>query len=448
MRSWKVIFAESLYAEMHKYLFSNSPNENGCFLLANHYNAGRYNSVLIVTKIIRPDPNNWQYADDSSLAPTSEFINRAVIEADSSGLCPLFVHTHPGPHHPLSFSSVDRSTNVRLFQNLDEILSPRPLGSIVISSEGVSGVVFSNGRLEDITQVKVIGSSLKAVHLQRLNSASNILDSKFDRQVRMYGEKNQELIQSLTVSIVGLGGTGSSVAIQLARMGVRKLLLIDKDTIEDTNLTRVYGSTIADIGRPKVEVIKKHIRSFSRDTKVKTLRRDVTKEDVTDELIQSDIIFGCTDNLSSRAIMNDVAIQYYIPLIDIGCRIHKLPDGRIDQMLAKIQVVTPDTACLWCTETLDGVAIMQETLTDNERKKLELEGYGENTDKQPSIISLTSMAASLGVHKFLQMLTDPTIESTTQVELVNSFFINDSPKIKQECVCQKRRGVAGLRRII
>ena len=448
MRSWKVIFSESLYKELNDFLLGASPNENGCFLMANHYKTGRNKSVLIVTKVIQPDTYSWQYVGDSSLAPTSEFINKAVTEADVTGLCPIFVHTHPGLHHHPTFSSGDRKTNVRLFQNLNEILFPRPLGSIVISRKGLSGVVFSDGRLEDISQVTIVGLSLKNVQVPHITDTFNALDSKFDRQIRIYGERTQELIQHMTVSIVGVGGTGSAVAIQLARIGIGKLILIDKDSIEETNLTRVYGSTAASVGKPKVEVVKKHLRSLSRSTKVETLQKDVTKDNVTDKLIQSDIIFGCTDNLSSRAILNDVSIQYYIPLIDIGCRIHKLPKGEIDQILAKIQVVTPDAACLWCTDALDGVAIMQETLPEDERRKLELEGYRESTDKQPSIISLTTMAASLGVNKLLQLLTDSATDSRTQIELVNSMFLNDSPKIKEGCICQKRRGLANLRKII
>jgi hypothetical protein len=429
------------------FLFSSSPKENGCFLMANHYKAGPTKSVLIVTKVILPTHNSWQHAGESSLVPTSEFINKAVIEADVTGLCPIFVHTHPSSHHPPSFSSVDQSTNFRLFQNLNEILSTRPLGSIVISRRGITGVVFSDGRLEEILQVTAAGLELKNVQVPQMNDTSSRLNSKFDRQVRIYGEEIQRLIQRMTVSIVGLGGTGSSVAVQLTRIGVGKLILIDKDSIEETNLTRVYGSRLTDVGKTKVEVIKKHLRSFSRSTKVEALQKDVTKDDVLDKLLQSDVIFGCTDNLSSRAILNDVSIQYYIPLIDTGCRIHKLPNGKIDQIVAKIQVVTPDTACLWCTDSLDGVAILQETLPEEERRKLELEGYRESTDKQPSIISLTSIAASLGVNKLLQMITDSTTDSRTEIELSIPIFISDRPKIKQGCICQKRRGIAGLRKV-
>jgi molybdopterin/thiamine biosynthesis adenylyltransferase len=448
MRSWKIIFPSSLYQKLNDSLFSTSANENGCFLMANHYEAGRYTSGLIVTKVILPDKNSLQYSDGSSIAPTSEFINKAVAEADVTGLCPIFVHTHPGACHPPTFSFVDRKTNSRLFRNLNEILFPRPLGSIVISSKGISGVIFFKGKSENIQQVRVVGFSLKNVQITNINETLNALDSKFDRQIRFYGEKSQELIQHMTVSIVGLGGTGSSVAVQLARMGVGKLILIDKDSIEETNLTRVYGSTSADVGKPKVEVVGSHLKSFSRKTKVETLQKDVIRDNVTEKLIQSDIIFGCTDNLSSRAILNDVSIQYYVPLIDIGCIIHKLPEGKIDQMFTKIQVVTPDSACLWCTDTLDAVAIMQEALPENERRNLELEGYRESTDKQPSIISLTTMAASLGVNKLIQLLTVPAIDSRTLLELVDSIFINDSPKIKQGCICQKRRGLADLRKII
>ena len=149
----------------------------------------------------------------------------------------------------------------------------------------------------------------------------------------------------MTVTVIGVGGTGSSVAVQLARMGVRRLRLVDRDVIDDTNVPRVYGSTTADIGKPKVIVLKNHIASFSK-TQVEAVHRDIVSNDLVHAIVDSDVLFGCTDNLASRSVLNAISIQYYIPLIDIGCRILGDGEGSIIQAAAKVQLVTPDTACL------------------------------------------------------------------------------------------------------
>ena len=241
--------------------------------------------------------------------------------------------------------------------------------------------------------------------------------------------------------MVGAGGTGSPVAVQLARMGVKNLRLIDMDSVDETNLSRIYGSGDADIGKPKVEVLKKHIRSFSK-SRVDTVRGDVTNKGMLEHLVGSDVIFACTDNLASRSALNNISSRYYIPLIDVGCRIHLNNDNTISQAIGKVQVVTPDSACLWCSGTLDGRLILQESMPEEEKAKLANEGYYDGTEKQPSIISLTTMAASMAVTKLLSIVGvfGDQYNSRTQIELQNEYMVSDRPEIVTNCVCRKNLG--------
>lgn len=194
---------------------------------------------------------------------------------------------------------------------------------------------------------------------------------------------------------------------------------------------------------------QKSNESFSK-TKVTSLRADVTRDDVVRDIIDSDVLFGCTDNLSSRAILNDISLQYYIPLIDVGCRIDLAKDAMINQAVAKSQVVSPDDACMWCSGTLDGKLILQESFSDAEKEKLVREGYYQDIRSQPSIVSMTTFAASMGVHKLLSILGvfGSDYASRTQIELKSGFMNEDTPGIKEGCVCQKRRGVGNKRTIL
>jgi len=78
------------------------------------------------------------------------------------------------------------------------------------------------------------------------------------------------------------------------------------------------------------------------------------------------------------------------------------------------------------------------------------EGYYEDIEKQPSIISITSLAASIALNKFLSLfgVFGEEYFSRTQVEVKNEFMISDSPEIKSGCICQKRRGLGDSRKII
>ena len=437
---WIVAFPRNIYTELEEFLFSTTPYENGCFLLAQaHYTKKR--SLLLVTDILRPTKGSWNNRGLYSLVPSSSFINECVVRSGTTGSSLVFVHTHPDTAHPPEFSKIDKRTNRRLFANLSEIVPKKPLGSLVFSKQGVSGVVFDRAKTMRVGRVKVVGTVMTESGVDKVGTGSPGMMTEFDRQIRAFGIQGQQKIQDMVATVVGVGGTGSSVAIQLARMGVGRIILVDMDNVDESNLPRIYGSKKTDIGETKVNVLKRHIVSFSR-SKITAAYGDVIDDSIRDLLIESDVIFGCTDNHTSRHTLNDVSIRFYIPLIDVGCRIDLDGGGSISQAVAKVQTITPDSACLWCTGTLNGKTILQESLSDKERKRLAEEGYYESIDKQPSVISLTTLAASIAVNKFLGlvgMFGDQT-STRVQIELKDGFMISDAPEIKANCVCRKNKG--------
>lgn len=449
IKARRIIFPKKLFEGLIEFLSSKEPSETGCFLLAHHYTTRDAGIVLTVVDVIKPSSDSWNYENEHGLEPTSSFINQSVLKADASNSSLIFVHTHPDALHPARFSPIDEETNGKLLANLSEILRNRPLGSIVFSRRGMYGVILDEGKMAEITDVRIAGTTYYEFPVTNDGRKIQAISSTFDRQVRAIGMGAQSRLQETIVSVVGVGGTGSAVAVQLARMGVKKLRLIDRDVVDESNMARVYGSTFKGVGKPKVKVLKKHISSFSK-TKVETLSADIAKKEVVSILADSDVIFGCTDNLMSRSILNDVAVQYYIPLIDVGCRVDLNQNRSINQSIAKVHVVTPDNACLWCTGALDGKAILQESFSDEEKRKLANEGYYEGVEKQPSIVSLTTLAASIAVNKFLSLINvfGDEYYSRTQVEVKEEFMVSDSPEIRADCICRKRRGLGDCRRIV
>lgn len=434
---WKVIFTKKLFDELNEFLFQTT-NENGCFLLGNSFTTKKGKNTVLIISIIKPNKNSWNYNTEHSLAPNSSFINHAVSLAEEQNSNLIFVHTHPHSLHPPTFSYIDKKTNREIFENLSEILD-KPLGSLVFSSRGICGVMYKEGKIMPVSRITISGHILSEYPGIGFESKT-IIKKKFDRQNNAIGEPQQNLLQQMTVSIIGSGGTGSAAAVQLARMGIKRLQLFDYDIITETNVPRVYGSKDSDCGKPKVQVLKDHIESFS-NTKVDAYQVDITKADVLAELLDSNAIFACTDNLTSRSQLNDISINYSIPLIDIGCRIDLNDNKTIDQAIVKVQVVTPDDACLWCTEALNAKIILQESLSEQEKQSLAKEGYYESIENQPSIITLTTRAASMGVDKLLSLIGvfGNEYNSRTQIELKDGIMIEDTPKIKKQCICRKQK---------
>ena len=434
---WKVVFNKKLFEELNKFLFQTK-KENGCFLLGDSFTTKKGQNTVLIKKIIKPNKDSWDYNSEQSLAPSSTFVNYAVGLAEEQNSSLIFVHTHPHPLHPATFSFIDEKTNRELFDNLEQILD-EPLGSFVFSRHGICGIMHKNGKTKPVSRIMVSGHILNEYDGVGFESKTK-LNKKFDRQYNAIGKLQQKTLQNMTVSVVGAGGTGSAVAVQLARMEVRNLQLFDHDIITETNVPRVYGSTDNDCGKSKVQVLKNHIKSFSK-TKVDTFQADITKSDVTDALLDSDVIFACTDNLTSRDKLNDISIKYSIPLVDIGCRIDLNKQKIIEQAIIKVQVVTPEDACLWCTESLNAKIILQESFSDKEKQSLAKEGYYDSITNQPSIISLTTRAASMGVDKLLSLIGvfGAEYRSRTQIEIKDGAMIEDTPKIKNQCICKKHR---------
>ena len=227
-------------------------------------------------------------------------------------------------------------------------------------------------------------------------------DERFDRQVLAFGRQGQETIESLTVGIVGLGGTGSAVAQQLAYLGVKRYVLIDPDLIETTNLNRVLGATATDVGRPKVEVAAEAIRRVSPGASINAVCDTAVLHSVIRNLINVDVFFGCTDSHGSRAVMSQFAYQYFVPCIDMGVQIDA-KDGRIEHITGRIQMVGPGLPCLICADLLDPEQVRRDLMTDAERR---LDPYIVGSAvTQPSVVSLNSTVASLAVTMFLGAAT-------------------------------------------
>ena len=438
---WTVSFPGTLYKEMNDLLFKPAPLENGCFLLANSFRANGMSSML-VTGMIEPRIDSWKRQDKNALVPHPSFVNECAVAADASSSSLIFVHTHPDHARRPSFSGMDRKSNARMLDNLSAILSGRPIGSIVLGRGGACGEVFDGGELKAVDAIKIVGRTLEWVHANGAGEEGAATDGTlYDRQVRALGGRGHRSIRRMAVSVVGAGGTGSSVAVQLARMGVGRLVVIDKDTIDETNLPRVYGSVPRDVGRPKADVLCDHVRSFS-DSHVRPIHGDVAGDTVKDALLGSDVMFSCTDNHTSRSILNEVSGRHYIPLIDVGCRIVLDDDKEIRQVVAKTQVVTPVGPCLWCSGTLDGRRILYESFSDEEKRRLSEEGYYDGLDKQPAIISLTTMAAALAVSKLLALvgLQGEEYGTRTQIDMRGAIMVDDCPAQRPRCICHAERG--------
>ncbi|MFD3447208.1 thiazole biosynthesis adenylyltransferase ThiF [Microbacteriaceae bacterium 4G12] len=147
--------------------------------------------------------------------------------------------------------------------------------------------------------------------------------SRYSRQILFapIGEEGQRKIRKKHVLIVGVGALGSANAEMLARAGIGKLTIIDRDYIDWSNLQRqqLYCEKDVQNHTPKAIAAKARLEEINRDVEVVAHIKDLTAQELEQMVTGVDVMIDATDNFETRFLMNDVAQKYKIPWIYGAC---------------------------------------------------------------------------------------------------------------------------------
>ena len=122
-----------------------------------------------------------------------------------------------------------------------------------------------------------------------------------------HGKELQQAFSSATVAICGLGGLGSNIAISLARAGVGRLILIDFDRVDITNLHRQqYKAT--QIGMYKTEALADNLREISPYIELETHTEHITEDNAVKLLQGADIICEAFDDAECKAMLTNIVL--------------------------------------------------------------------------------------------------------------------------------------------
>jgi len=101
---------------------------------------------------------------------------------------------------------------------------------------------------------------------------------QFSRNELAIGKEGLEIMKNSTVAILGIGGVGSFAAEALARSGVGRIILVDKDDVDITNVNRQLIALLSTVGRPKADIMKERIMDINPDCEVIALKMFYTEE--------------------------------------------------------------------------------------------------------------------------------------------------------------------------
>ncbi|MBQ2449820.1 MAG: thiamine biosynthesis protein ThiF [Peptococcaceae bacterium] len=123
-----------------------------------------------------------------------------------------------------------------------------------------------------------------------------------DALISRHGEELHKRFSSATVAVCGLGGLGSNIATALARSGIGKLLLIDFDCVDVTNLHRQQYKA-NQIGRYKAEALAENLLEIAPYTEIHTVTVKITEENFAELLKEADIVCEAFDHAESKAML-------------------------------------------------------------------------------------------------------------------------------------------------
>ena len=157
------------------------------------------------------------------------------------------------------------------------------------------------------------------------------------RQELVWGKNGQRRIMNSTVAVVGMGALGSVSAQLLVRAGIGRMILIDRDVVEESNLQRQLLYTSLDIGKSKVVAAREKLLEINPALKIETYAVHVDATQVC-ILEKAEIIVDGTDNMITRLILNDYAQKSKKTLIY----------GSAIKTSGYVMAVVPNGPCLRC----------------------------------------------------------------------------------------------------
>ena len=126
------------------------------------------------------------------------------------------------------------------------------------------------------------------------------------KQVGIVGQKK---ISSSKILIIGIGGLGCPLALYLSNLGIKNIGIVDHDKVDLSNLNRQILFNTKDIGKFKVIQAKKILQKVNKNIKINAYKEMIVKKNIQNIINKYDIICDCSDNFTTRYLLNDFSLK-------------------------------------------------------------------------------------------------------------------------------------------
>ena len=147
--------------------------------------------------------------------------------------------------------------------------------------------------------------------------------------IARHGIELHKRFSSVTVAVCGLGGLGSNIAVALARSGIGKLVLIDFDRVDVTNLHRQQYKA-NQVGRYKTDALAENLLEIAPYAEIETVTERITEENFIDILKDVDVVCEAFDRAESKAML-------------VNCVLEQLPECYLVAASGMAGISTPNS---------------------------------------------------------------------------------------------------------
>lgn len=145
-----------------------------------------------------------------------------------------------------------------------------------------------------------------------------MFSKRYERNYKTISHEDQKKLAESTVAIVGCGGLGGTMAEELARLGIGRLILVDGDVFEESNLNRQLFSTENNIGEKKVEAAGKRLKAVNSEVKLTLFDIWFNEENAKNIFSGADLVLDALDSINRRIELERACHNLNIPLVYAG----------------------------------------------------------------------------------------------------------------------------------
>jgi hypothetical protein len=446
--TWSVWITAADYAALSGHIHRGDGDEHAAFCYAGVTSSDGSARLLVRRVVPVPDADFPLSPGDGYRQITPRAVARAANECDAEGLCLIWVHNHPDSDEAVGLSHQDRRTAARVHPVLADLTDGRPVTALVLGAKSAAGEVWTRDGVEPLHFLRVIGSPITDLRPEPVEGAE--CDERFSRQVLLFGETGQRRLRELRVAIVGAGGGGSLIAQSLAHLGVGGIILIDHDIVKRLNLSRIVGATPEDIGKLKVDVVARLVRSIDPAISVTPISGDVTYAADALAITEADVVFLATDTAFARHAVNLLCHQYLIPFFQVGAKVSTSEEGHITQVHVTDRPFLFTSGCMHCAGIIPLGMLQREQQDEETNRAQDYLGAGGRDVVDPSVITLNSIAASLATTDFLLTVTglahDSAPEALVFYPLERAMRSRPAPALPSCPYCDSAAGLSARAR--